>query len=213
MAQCAWSTALARAIAVPVLCARSVKKPQRLSSHGKSVRWFGLSLPTHLFRQRLRRCLSLFHLNFLPNPPPSQSCGVIGHAVPSGVGGSSCFVHKPSCFPLLRFNRSRNTRANRQRDKPALNVRIGVSRGMSVLPVTLAPPLPRRLPSLFMAFLPPLRTSLAWHSWLLRNILPGCSFWRRSCSPAFKGEGPSATSHLAVVTDKRCGMPACHARL
>jgi len=221
MALCAWSTALARAIAVLVHGARSASNPPRPASHGKSVRWFGLSLPTHLFRQRLhlpplkllRRCLSLFHLNFPPNPLLSQSCGVIGHAVPSGVGGSSCFVHKPSCFLLLRFNRRRNTTANRQRDKPALNVRIGVSRGMSVSPVTLAPPLLRRLPSLFTAFLPPLRTSLAWHSWLLRNILPGCSFWRRSCSPAFKGEGPSAASHLALVTDKRCGMPACHARL
>src|SRR5438128_452779 len=140
MALCAWSTALARAIAVLVHGARSARNPPRPASHGKSVRWFGLSLPTHLFRQRLplshlppwkllRRCLSLFHLNFPPNPLLSQSCGVIGHAVPSGVAGSSCFVHKPSCSLLLRFNRRRNKTANRQRDKPALNVRIGVSRG------------------------------------------------------------------------------------
>jgi hypothetical protein len=210
MALCAWSTGLVFAIAVLVHGARSARKPRRLSSHGKSVRWFGLSLPTHLFRQRLRRCLSLFHLNFLPHPLLSQSCGVIGHAVPSGVGGSSCFVHKPSCFLLLRCNGRRNTRANRQRDTPELNVRIGVSRGMSVSPVTLAHPMPRRLPSLFMAFLPPLRTSLARHSWLLRNRLPACSFWRRSCSPACKGEGPSAASHLAVVSDKQCGISACH---
>ncbi len=116
-------------------------------------------------------------------------------------------------LPSAPLQRSRNTRANRQRDTPELNVRIGVSRGMSVSPVTLAHPMPRRLSSLFMAFLPPLRTSLAWHSWLLRNRLPVCSFWRRSCSPACKGERPSAASHLAVVTDKQCGMSACHARL
>src|SRR5271157_6392292 len=61
---------------------------------------------------------------------------------------------------------------------------------MSVLPGTLDHPLPRHLPSRFMAFLPPLRTSLAWHWWLLRNNvttsqrhnLPGCSCWRHSCS-------------------------------
>jgi hypothetical protein len=29
---------------------------------------------------------------------------------------------------------------------------------------------------------------LALLSWLLRNRLPVCSFWRYSCSPAFKGE-------------------------
>src|SRR6266516_4152789 len=173
MALCAWSTVLARAIAVLVRGSAQCQESATTSKPASaSVRWFGLSLPTHLFRQRLhlppfkllRRCLSLFHLNFPPNPLLSQSCGVIGHAVPSGVAGSSCFVHKPSCFLLLRFNRRRNTTANRQRDKPALNVRIGVSRGMSVSPVTLAPPLLRRLPSLFMAFLPPLRTSLALHS-------------------------------------------------
>jgi hypothetical protein len=213
MALCAWSTVLARVIVVLVLYERSVRKPRRPASHGKSVRCFGLFLPTYLFRPRLPRCLRLFHLNSLPNPLLSQSCGVIGHAVPSGVGGSSCFVHKPSCFLLLRCHRRSNTSANCQRDTPALNERIGVSRGRSVSPGTLAPPLPRRLPSLFMAFLPPLRTSLVWHSWLPRNILPGCFFWRRSCSPACKGEGPSAASHLALVTDKQCGISACHARL
>src|SRR6059036_311291 len=209
MALCAWSTVLARAIAVPVLCERSARNPRQPSSQGKSVRWLGLSLPTHLFRQRLhlpplkrlRRCLSLFHLTFLPNPLLSQFFGVIGHAVPSGVGGSSCFVHNPSCFLPIRFNGRRNQRANRQRAKPELNVRIGVSRGMSVSPVTLVPPLPCRLPSLFTAFLPHLRKYLAWHSWLPRNRLPVCSFWRRFCSPACKGERPSAASHLAVVTD------------
>src|SRR6266446_5497909 len=76
----------------------------------------------HLFRPRLRlpplkllrRCLSLFHLNFLPNPLLSQFFGVIGNAVPSGVAGSSCFVHKPSCFLPIRFNGRRNKTANRK---------------------------------------------------------------------------------------------------
>ena len=139
MALCAWSTALARAIAVLVHGARSARNPPRPASHGKSVRWFGLSLPTYLFRQRLhlppfkllRRCLSLFHLNFPPNPLLSQSCGVIGHAVPFGVGGSNCFVRKPSFFLLRCFNCRRKKIANRQKDKPEHNARIGVSRGMN----------------------------------------------------------------------------------
>jgi len=169
---------------------RSVRKPRRLASHGKWVRWFGLSLPTHLFRQRLRRCLSLFHLNSLPNPLLSQSCGVIGHAVPSGVAGSSCFVHKPSCFLLLRFHGRSNMSANRLRDTPALNGRIGVSRGMSVSPVTLAPPLPRRLPSLFMAFLPPLPGPLALRSWLLHKTRSVCSCWIGSDEAMFNRKGP-----------------------
>ena len=164
MALCAWSTVLGLRIAVLVLCERSARKPRRLSSHGKSVPCFGLSLPTPLFRERLRRSRSLFPLNFLPSPLLSQSCGVIGHAVPFGVAGCSCFVHKPSCFLPLRCNRRSNTRANRQQDKPARNVRIGVSPGMSASPVTLVHPMPYRLPSLFMACLPPLRTFLAWHS-------------------------------------------------
>ena len=80
-------------------------------------------------------------------------------------------------------------------------------------PVTLAPPLLRRLPSLFTAFLPPLRTSLAWHSWLLRNILPGCSSGDVPADLRTKVKGHlQSHAFLAVVTDKRCGMPAYHAR-
>src|SRR6266496_2536359 len=138
----AWSTGLARAIVVPALFERSVKNPPPRSSHGKSVLLFGPSLPTHLLRQRLllpplklhRCCLSLSHLHLLPNPLRSQSCGVIGHAVPSGVGGSSCFVRKPSFFLLRCFNGRRNKTANRLRDKPAHNAHIGVSRGMNAWP-------------------------------------------------------------------------------
>ncbi len=178
---------------------------------------FGQSLPTHLVRQSLhlpplkllRRCLSLFHLNFLPNPLLSQSFGVIGHAVPSGVAGSSCFVHKQFFFLRRRFNGRRNKTANRQTYKPEHNVRIGVSRGMSVLLVTLVSPMPRCLQSLFMAFLPHLPCSLALLSWLPRKTLSSCSFWIRSCSPAFTCEEQFGASHLALLTDKGCCLPAC----
>jgi len=135
----AWSTGLARAIVVPAFFERSVKNPPPRSSHGKSVLLFGPPLPTHLLRQLLhlsplklhRCCLSLSHLHLLPNPLLSQSCGVIGHAAPSGVGGSSCFVRKPSFFLLRCFTCRRKKTANHQRDKPEHNARIGVSRGMS----------------------------------------------------------------------------------
>jgi len=138
MALCALCMALARAIVVLVLFERSAKNPQQRSSHGKSVRCFGLSLPTSLFPPCLlslkpqQHCLSLFPLHLLPNPLRSRSSGVIGHAAPSGVTGSSGFVHKLFFFLLRRFNRRRNRSPHRQRDTPEHNVHIGVSRGMSV---------------------------------------------------------------------------------
>ena len=89
-----------------------------------SVPWFGPPLRTHLLRQSLH--LFPLKLHLLPNPLRSQFCGVIGHAVPSGVGGSNCFVHKPFVFLLRRFNWRSNKPANRQTGTPEHNVRIGV---------------------------------------------------------------------------------------
>jgi hypothetical protein len=73
-----------------------------------------------------RCCVSLSLLHLLRNPLRSQSCGVIGHAVPSGVAGFSCCAHKPFFFLLRQFRWRRNQPANRQTDTPEHNVRIGV---------------------------------------------------------------------------------------
>src|SRR5260221_14203438 len=54
---------------------------------------------------------------------------------------------------------------------------------MSVSLVTLVHPVPHHLPSLFMAFLPHLPSSLALLLWRLRKIRGVCFFWGRSCSP------------------------------
>src|SRR6266700_6541147 len=112
---------LARAIVVPALFERSVKNPPQRSSHDKSVPLFGPPLPTHLLRQHLhlppsrphQRCLSLSPPHLLPNSLCSQFFGVIGHAAPSGVAGFNCFVHKPFCFLLRRFNGTSNKLTNR----------------------------------------------------------------------------------------------------
>src|SRR5205823_6070836 len=69
---------------------------------------------------------------------------------------------------------------------------------MSVSHVTLVLPVPHRLPSLFMAFPPPLRTSLALFSWLLLKTLPVCFFWRGSYQPVFNCEGPLGVAFCVV---------------
>src|SRR5205823_8219098 len=79
---------------------------------------------------------------------------------------------------------------------------------MSVSHVTLVLPVPHRLPSLFMAFPPPLRKSLAVLSWLLPKTLPVCSFWRGSYQPVFNCEGPLGVAFCVV---DRQGM--LHARI
>src|SRR5260370_40082127 len=80
---------------------------------------------------------------------------------------------------------------------------------MSVLLVTLVSPMPRCLQSLFMAFLPHLPCSLALLSWLPHKTRAICYFWIRSCSPAFNCEEQFGVSHLALLTDMGCCMPAC----
>jgi hypothetical protein len=221
MALYAWCTALVFAIAAPALFESSVKNLPRRGSHGKSVRFFGPSLPPHLFRESLllpplklpRRCLSLLHLNFLPNTLLSQSFGVIGNAVTSGVGGSSCFVHKRFFSLLICFNGRRKKTANRQIDRPEPNVPIGVSHGMSVSLVTLVHPVSHLLPSLFMAFLPPLPSSLAWLSWLLRNRLPVCSFWSVPAHLPSKVRWRAICSFASRIVDRQAmwhaRMPFC----
>src|SRR5438876_7236525 len=56
---------------------------------------------------------------------------------------------------------------------------------MSVSLVTLVPPVLHPLRSLFMAFPPPLPSSLALLSWLLHKTLFLCSFWIRSACSSF----------------------------
>src|SRR6266852_6516024 len=60
---------------------------------------------------------------------------------------------------------------------------------MSVSHVMLVPPVLHRLPSLFMAFLPPLPRSLALRSWLLHKTRSVCSCWIGSDVPLFNYEG------------------------
>src|SRR5438552_1667579 len=132
MALSVWSMVLVRVIAIPVLFEHSVKNLRQRSSPDKSVLLFGPSLPTHLLRVHIhlpplklhRWCLSLLHL--LLNPPRSQSCGVIGPAVPSDGAFFSCFAHKRFFFLLRPFRWRGNQPANRQTDTPEHNVHIGV---------------------------------------------------------------------------------------
>src|SRR5689334_11461775 len=85
MVLCAWSMGLGLSIAVLVLFERSVKKPPRRRSHGKSVPCSGLSKP-----------LQEFLLHPLPCSLLTQSFGEIGRAVNYAVDGWVCFGHKPS---------------------------------------------------------------------------------------------------------------------
>src|SRR6266566_2515760 len=138
-ALCASSTVLGLRIAAPVLSESSVKNQLRPSNRGASVRFVGQSLPTHRFGRSLhldplhlrRLWWSLRHLNLLPNPLLTQSCGEIGNAVKYAVDGCVCFAHKPSTSPLALRNSKRRSRPSHLRCKPEHNGRIGVSVGMS----------------------------------------------------------------------------------
>src|SRR2546425_1060599 len=139
MALYAWCMALGLRIAVPVLCESSVRNRPPRSSHGKSVPWFGPSLPAH----PLRLCPLLILLKLLQsakvrllqslllNPLLTQSCGAIGHAVTFGVDGCICCAHKPSPSPLALFNQKSTSLSATRTCRPEHNGRIGVSVGMS----------------------------------------------------------------------------------